>query len=148
MLLIPEIASLVFGIITLATGTFNLIGIKVCYGTSARVIGVLLILAPPIDLALYFVIFQMLSARGALDKGPEPLIPWLPVMEAPLLVVSVAALVIVWIYGSPPRNWAWRPGRYDYERPRWQGGPAAHATNENITQARPVQRPPDDRIRE
>ena len=71
MLLIAEIASLVFGIITVATGKFTLSRNKVCYGAPARVVGVLLMLPLPVALLVSIAVVAMFVARGGV-VGPGP----------------------------------------------------------------------------
>ena len=143
MLLVAEIASLIFGIITVATGIFTLTRNKVCYGAPARAVGVLLMLPLPVAILVTIAVIAMLAARGGVT-GPRDVPGWIGLLELLIfLVFFVPALVIAGVNGRPPRP-ARRPEDEDRGPPR---RPVADV-DEDIPVVRPVRRPPDDHIRE
>ena len=100
--LIAEIASLIFGIITLATGKFRLSRNKVVYGTPARVVGLLLVLILPCALGLAIFVAAILVAQGQL---PDPLKPppiLLAVEPITFIVIFTAAMIVAFVNAGRP----------------------------------------------
>jgi hypothetical protein len=136
--LIAEIASLVFGIITLATGKFTLSRNKVVYGAPARVVGVLLILILPVALGIAFMIGIMLAAQGRLVDPRNP--PTALFLVEPIVFVLFfgAAMIVALANARPPRPKRLRPDEEVFEEDE----------RDDYRRREHERRPPEDRIRE
>jgi hypothetical protein len=93
MLLIAEIAMFVFGIITLATGKFTLTRGRVVQGTSARIVGVILLMPLVLGFGGGFVIsFIKVAQAGA--QGQEVDAEQLKKdLETPLLILNAVVTI-------------------------------------------------------
>jgi hypothetical protein len=138
LLLIAEIASLVFGIIAVSTGKFSLSKNKVVTGAPARVVGVFLILPLPLALMAGLAIAAMLAARGeVIELGRAPV--WTMLLELGIfLACFTTAMVIAAVNAHPPEG---ERRRYDAYDDRYD---APDAYEEDYDRRR---RPPEDPYR-
>jgi len=114
MCCIAEIASLVFGIITLATGKFRLTRNKVVYGAPARIVGGLLVAPLPVALAvgmLYGIVIVAGKGGGQTDILHPPTA--MVIAEVMIfLVFFSAAMIVAMVNAGPPKR---KPRRPIYE---------------------------------
>jgi hypothetical protein len=100
--LIAEIASLIFGIITLATGKFRLTRTKAVYGTPPRVVGLLLVLILPCALGLAIAVAAVLVAMGELRDPLHPPAVLYAVEPITFLVFFTAAMIVAFANAGEP----------------------------------------------
>lgn len=101
LVLIGEIAALVYGIVAVATGRLSLSAKKEARGVPARVAGVLLILPLPLALLTGVVIGTVMAAQGRpIGIGNVPI--WIGLVELGIfLVFVIAAFVVAGVNAQP-----------------------------------------------
>ena len=142
LLLVLEIAMLVYGIIAVSTGRFSLSAQKEARGVPARIAGVLLILPLPVAFLVGFMVGAAMAAQGrAFDIQHIP--PWITFMELGIFAVfAISAFVVAGVNAQPVQKYAPpKPPYDDYPEEERQRPP--HGGYED--QSRP--QPPDDRYR-
>jgi hypothetical protein len=153
MLLIAEIAMLVLGIITVATGKLSISAGKECRGAPARVAGVLMILQLPVAIVVVVGLMMVLAAHGRIDPTNPP--GWFVLLELGIfLVFIITAFVIAGVNAQPIGTYDRARRRRDYPDERGYGGPDRGEEDYGYERPRRPEdpgydqpRPPDDRIR-
>jgi hypothetical protein len=138
MLLIPGIVALVFGIITVATGKLKLGNGKVVVGAPARVAGVILIASFPMALLIGLMAATLLVVQAGAPITPIRIPMWLDFLPLGVFVLFVMLAFIVGSACSQPLERVCPRSERDY----------LQREQEASEKVLPVQRPPEDRIRE
>lgn len=100
---IAEIAMLVFGIVTLVKGTFQVSRNRVVQGTPAYLIGAILVAVLPTVLAIGFVAGVVMTAKAGRPPTPQEL-QWLTGVEPAITLLALVAVLTIGLTAGKPKQ--------------------------------------------